>query len=148
MLDAMIIDAWTAFEVLTEDIFEIFHQLYPTAVPDASDADKVGFRSRGRIRKSYEKFIKDLNINTALKSTEIDAIALVRNVLVHCGGIADSEFRTGVSVTPLLVHYASLNNGDMIHIDGDVLRPIIDNYVTNTCLFISAADDKIQSGTI
>ena len=138
ILFGMIVDSWTAFEVLSEDLFTALQILKPGLVMGSK---AVGFRSRGRIRDSYKKWVKDPAIDAALRDKAIDAIALLRNVLVHASGVADDDFVVGVKTTPLLNVYSSLNDGDEVKVYGDVVKLILDNYIEAALSFLTAVDN-------
>ena len=151
LLRGIIVQSWTAFEALSENLFLCAETEAKT--PPARQTVKPGkrpkesFRSRDRIRDAYKfGFVIDgEKINTPLSDLCIDALALLRNVIVHKTARADKDFRDGVSVpTPLLSHYSGLGDGDPIVLDGGVVRSIVSPVIQRSYSVIEAVDVWIK----
>ena len=79
---------------LTRGGFDLSHRMGDLMVM----AKRVKFDSLSGVRSAYslafsEKHkINPLHIDNALASVSLDALAITRNAIVHCGGIADDEY--------------------------------------------------------
>jgi hypothetical protein len=124
ILRLTIINTWSYFECLAEDLVLSSVKKHATRFSHVASDKSWRFRSRDQIRKSYKQAFKpeDPDILTAVYSDGIEALALLRNVLVHKAGIADNDFRTGAAASPLLTPFRPLNDGDEIELDGEVVR--------------------------
>jgi hypothetical protein len=127
LLKSVIIQAWTSFEVLSEDLINGAKAEYPTFFSGV-DFSTFRFRSRKRIRAAYRiTFADDLNICAAVNHDSVDALALLRNVLVHKAGIADHDFTDGIPTSSLLSPFSGVKEGQPIEINGTVMRSIVDS---------------------
>lgn len=123
----MIIQAWTAFEVLLADLVRRMQRVHNTLLPQG----KFGFDSRLRFRESYRKVFNDAGINAILNDPIIDALALVRNVLVHANGLADERFlsvkENAYPVNPILKqHFPNMILGAKVSLNGEIVRAIME----------------------
>lgn len=132
ILQLMVIQAWTAFEVMTDHLWRAATRERPSLLAKLSNTQrgKLGFRSRKKIRESYKMtFTVDGDpIQKLLSSQTVDELALIRCVLVHSAGNVDQWFiddSFGVT-TPMATHYRALGIGAEIQLKGDETRRLID----------------------
>ena len=96
LVQSVVVQAWGAFEVLCDDLWKDVDKAKPHLRQAMSNGQikELSFRSRGKIRKSYESLFKtdDSEIRAALAPTAIDALAVMRNLLVHSNGHIDDFF--------------------------------------------------------
>lgn len=130
----MLLSTWTAFEVLAEDLVLEAIKEHPQCFRFLTGKEKWGFRSRRRIRESYKIAFPtdDGDIVSAVNSDDMEALALLRNVLVHKRGRADKDFRDGVSdfmrerpASKLLSSFVTLQDNDAVIVTGETIRSII-----------------------
>lgn len=109
ILEAMVISAWTAFEVLAEDLHSNVLRERPSLDTRNSwtkeEKSNSSFSSRSKIANDYRfTFRKDNgDILASLDNPAVHALAILRNVLIHSGGKIDAGFqkhRTGFEVYP------------------------------------------------
>ncbi len=131
LLQTMVIQAWTAFEVVVEDLWKAAVGEHPSlvaAVPAEKRHNVFKFRSRKAFRASYEKTFQtdDSHIRSILGGSDIDALALVRNVLVHLAGKTDNEFKDqSKGIVKLAVWQVAPGNTE-IEFTGAFTRELID----------------------
>lgn len=138
-LKLLCVQAWTAFEVLIEDLhWQVIDEnpsLFSMAVMERHQRGrqkikgaKFTFRSRENFRDAYAfTFDNDAEISAAIGSNDLDAIVVVRNLLVHRNGVADLTFiRDDLADAPQLVKLFNPSLGAPLHFDGVVARTIID----------------------
>jgi hypothetical protein len=126
LLKSIVVQSWTAIEVLTEELYAETENQFPKNFAHLSK--KPRFRSRDAFRETYRRAFGNNapDIFAALNDTSIDALALLRNVIVHKSGLADEDFRKGVALTPLLSRFSRLRPDGLIVLDGELVRSILD----------------------
>jgi len=147
LLQTIIIQAWSTFELLAEDLYKNVIRCGFSSVSSYTDKERkqnrLGFRSRERIRKTYAFIFKidNSNIKSILSSNFIDALALVRNVLVHTGGIIDDDFLTGAKTIPQLSDFYNLGIGKEIFLTGGWIRALVDPPIAIGFELLNSVDD-------
>jgi len=147
LLNSVIILSWSAFEVLVEDLLLESIKEHPTSFSHVLKPEKLRFRSRDYIRKSYAIAFpnNDAAIIATLNNQSVDALALVRNLLIHKGGIVDDTFlKDSVGVSGLS-GFASLLPGAAIQIDGLLVISVVDPVIKCGYQLLKAVDDWIKS---
>lgn len=144
LLRSVIVQSWLAFEVLSEDLW---HGVMDENSTLLTKPKQVKFRSRFWIRTTYtDTFTADnAALIAVLADTAIDALALVRNVIVHKAGNADRDFLTGCQTTPSLSSFSNLNPKDPIFVDGVVFRSIVADGLTAGYELIVAVDAWLRA---
>ena len=149
LLQTIIIQAWSAFEVLSEDLYKNSIKENLTSISEFTRKEAnqhfLGFASRERIRNTYPFVFKSYNseITRPLVSTDIDALALVRNVLVHKAGVIDQMFMDGSAMVPQLASFRSLGLGTEIQITGPWVRTLVDPVIPIGYDLLNAVDSWI-----
>ena len=98
-LEGMVIQAWTAFEVLAEDLHKRAIRMRPKLDTRSTwHGDKrgnSGYRSRGKVANYYRWTfpVDNADILAVVDNSAVHALAILRNSLVHCGGIIDPGFQ-------------------------------------------------------
>ena len=95
ILQSVVIQAWTAFEVLAEDLWTRVLRLRPKLETRTKDEKRwSGPRSRMKIANLYRFTFRADNaaIMRAVNGHRVHALAMARNVLVHNGGFIDKSF--------------------------------------------------------
>ena len=109
-------------------------------------AERVKFTSISGIRSAYslsflEKYnVRPREIDKALSSRSLDALALVRNVIVHRAGKADDEYidkQTQFPNVPILM------NNERVNLDSKTSRSLIDPVVEISLQLIKAVNSWI-----
>src|SRR5262249_50760710 len=133
LLKSIIIQAWTAIEVLCEDLWNKSLKAGSSCLtrPTEKEIDKhrLGFRSRTRIRETY-KFVFKLDnteIMEVLDEPDLDAVAVLRNVLIHKSGIIDATFIKDSKNIQQLQEFRKLNLN--IKLNAEIVRNLIDPIV-------------------
>ncbi len=148
LLQSSIKDAWTAIEVLAEDLLTTVMLNFPSCFHKViwdKDRGEPRFRSRSGIKVAYQKAfpVDDEKIKEALQSDGIDALALLRNVLVHKGGLADDDFKDGAKDNPLLVALRAFDDRQPLKIDGEIIKAVIEPAARAGCDLLLAVDTWI-----
>ena len=131
LVQTMIIQAWTAFEVMVEKLWNAAVKERPRLVAAMSNKERgrFGFRSRERIRMSYQNTfkVKAHTIHRELASRSIDMLALMRCVLVHSAGVIDDWFIKDSASIPEASSFVALGVGAKISFTGGLARSLIDS---------------------
>jgi len=131
LLRSMVTHAWTAFEVLAEDLHSGVRQKHPECFPSNLLSKKYGFRRLESMCGSYETlFWDDAKVKAVARSTEIKSIALLRHLLVHKNGVVDQMFLDQCSQNPVVTRFAAFELGDEVLINGEMVRNLVEP-VTN-----------------
>ena len=146
LLKALVIQAWATFEAMTKELWESvanssnlsFHR------PQRGEKDVIGFSSKDKIRNSYDLGFNDPAIACHLHRQKIDALALLRNVLVHHGGKVDQIFKSAASHHPSLKELSSLPDGTVIPVTGPMVISVIEPAINSGYGLIAAVDDWIE----
>ena len=99
LLQTVIIQTWIAFEVLAEDLLKRVLKRRPSLDTRLSwhgdERQQSGYRSRGKIANYYRWTFRTDNadILAVVDTSAIHALAILRNSLVHCGGLVDKDFQ-------------------------------------------------------
>lgn len=104
--------------------------------------ERVPFTSLKVIREAYSvAFSKRYDaIDSALASPALDALSVVRNVLVHRAGVADEAYRrrsNGLLTIP------KANLGEVIGLDGEIVAGLVDPMLESVSALIKAVDQWI-----
>ena len=131
LVQTMIVQAWTAFEIITDHLYRAVKKTRPRLYAELSNKKKkaIGFSSRRKIRDSYAILIQpeDEAIRDVLKNSAIDALALVRCLIVHAGGKVDDWFIDDSEDVAEVAHYRGLPEGTQIEIPCSYARKLIDD---------------------
>jgi hypothetical protein len=155
-LSAQVTGIWTAFEALSEDLWEATVNTHPRGLAELKGTKKSGRADEDRsirldllqkydydvsasmgtvlkgkysfdtlegIRRAYADagFEDDQKIKDIMADRALDALALVRNLIVHSGGIIDEQFlRRKADLPP----EAIANVGDQMPMDGALVEKL------------------------
>ena len=157
VLQSAVIQAWTAFEVLAEDLHSFTRQAYSMYFRPEDYASKYYFQKRDKMRFSYERaFMNDSDIGAALGDRKIDELSLLRNLIVHNRGIVDEKFRQQcedaiqfVHSTPentiLLKEWSNLPIQHEFMFDGLLVRSVLDGTQAAAYQLLSAVDKWVTT---
>jgi hypothetical protein len=145
LLESMIIQSWTAFEVLVDHLWRAAIAKKPdllNSIP-SNARRSIGFRSRSKIRFSYkETFRTDKRwIETILESHAIDSLALIRCVLVHSSGTIDDWFMRDSKDISEVESFRAIGVGNKIALTGEMTRSLIDPVTVIGFELLQAVDD-------
>jgi len=145
VLKSALIQSWTAFEVLAEDLWKAAVSERPNLESALTEKEKraMGFRSRRKIRLAYQFTFKhnDVAIRSALKPSALDVLVVVRNVIVHSSGKVDDFFKRDSAGLSELDHFGILPIGTAIAFDGVFVRSVIDCALPCGYALLKAIDD-------
>jgi hypothetical protein len=140
-----LIQSWTAFEVLAEDLWRGSITECPSleAPLTKKEEREMGFRSRRKIRLAYQSTFKHdaAAIRSALEPFSIDVLAVVRNVIVHSSGNVDDFFKKDSAGLSELNHLRVFPTGTAIPFDGEFVRSIIDRAFPCGYALLKAVDE-------
>lgn len=150
ILQSMVIQAWTAFEVLAEDIWKRVNTKRPklrAGITNRCWRKECGFRSTLKLSNTYRHTFRHDNVDilAAIDNTTVKALALARNVLVHSGGQIDEMFikqRVGI---PELRCIRGKKKGYSITFTGPLVRRLIDPTVVKGFDLVRAVDQWLIS---
>lgn len=162
-LEGMVILAWTAFEVLAEDLWKGVAKARPSLDTRKSWPKKwqhaPGFRARSKIANLYRWTFKTDNssILSVVDNSAVHSLAIVRNALIHSGGRIDELFqkdRKGILVPPpgsSLLPIPELKRikgkriGYKIPFDGEMVRYFIDPVTPLGFQLVKAVDEWLTT---
>ena len=126
-LKSIIIQSWTAVEVLVEDLIAECIKDYPNTFTHFNLSDHK-FRTRDQFRTAYKKaFTHDyVSIRSHTKSGYFNALALLRNVIVHKGSKADVEFLGPAKKIDALSQFHAHDVGHAVEPHGETVRMVVD----------------------
>lgn len=130
VLKTVIILAWGSFETLVEDLHSGVLEESPTLFAHTA-GKKFRFRTREAFQGTYShSFQNDAVIDGLLKNQALDAVALIRHLLVHKSGVVDAMYKRDSGGVPLLAEFASVKIGEPIRISGksvlNMVNPALD----------------------
>ncbi len=126
-LSAMVTGMWTAFEVLAETVWCATDAARPALKQALKGQKQIGHRSTLGIRRRYRlTFAVDAtDILNIVDDSKIEALALIRNIIVHLGGKRDAEFNTRGTTVPELCYFLKPNAPEKIKLTGPVVLNLI-----------------------
>ena len=140
LLNAILVDAWTTFEVLAQDIHKRVRSLHSECFPHLNGTETFTFLKREPLRASYSTaFRGDGGIKMAINEQCVDALSLVRNLIVHKAGVVDQIFKDRCKEKHL-TKWASLPLDQRFEPDGDIVRRLIDPNMKCACRLIKTVD--------
>lgn len=145
LLKAIVIQTWTAFEVLLGDLVKRLQITHPKVIPPGN----FSFTTRLKFRASYQKAFNDSAINAILDHECIDATALLRNVLVHANGRADDRFlsvkENAYPVNKTLQKwFPALTMGDEVLLNGEIVREVTEPCLQQGSALAAAVDGWLK----
>ena len=147
LLKSILIQAWTAFEVLAEDLHCGAREKHPECfTSNICSAKGYHFRRLGSLKESYKKaFGNDFNINAVIESKEVKALAVVRHLLVHRNGIVDQAFLNQCSESPVVTNFSAFAANQEVLITGSMVRLLVDPTVRLGYKLIQSVDEWMTS---
>jgi hypothetical protein len=128
LLKSIVTQSYTALEILIGDLYQKSRIKYEHLFP----AKKYTFASRARFRKAYKETFSDAALDSILLHDSVEALCLLRNVIVHKSGVTDTEFMSndrkypGYPFCDLLKRlWPGLTEGKEIPLDGAKVSEII-----------------------
>ena len=103
---------------------------------------KFDFSILGKTRAAYSAafWSYSSDIDEALSDRALDALNLVRNLLVHNAGVADQQYLNGIAGTPAPL----LGVNVQLQLDGEIVRSLVNPVVQRAVELIKAVDQWIQ----
>lgn len=142
-----IIQSWTAFEVLAEDLNcgarEKHSECFP---PHVLTGKRYTFRRLEALCASFRRaFCDDAHINAVVRSKEVKALALLRHLLVHKGGLVDQQFLNQCSEDPVVNEFSMFGLNQEIKINGGMVRSLVDPCIRRGYELIQLVNDWIMA---
>ena len=158
LLKSAIIHAWTAYEVLAEDLWKGVVKKRPSLDNQKGWTDKqrgnAKFQNRHGIANFYRwTFSHDnLDIISVVDNPAIHALAILRNALVHSAGKIDERFqkdREGIKVfgssikinIPQLDQIRGKKEGYELKFNGAMVRSLVDPAVSLGFQLVKSVDE-------
>jgi len=140
---SVIIQSWTAFEVLAEDLNcgarEKHSDCFP---PSVLTGKRYTFRRLEALYKSFERaFCDDAGINAVVSSREIKALAVLRHLLIHKGGVVDKVFLDQCLEKPVVQDFSMFGLGREVTINGEMVRSLVDPVIKRGYELIQRTDN-------
>ena len=141
---------WTAFETLSADLWRRVSTSGHSAirVPTPKELEeKISFITRSKILRSYRfLFPKDrIAFRSCLAGDDVNALAVMRNVLVHSAGVIDGGFMVQGSKVPMLMPFIALGIDAKIELDGSLVRDLVCPIIAKGFDLVSAIDNWLQT---
>jgi hypothetical protein len=145
LLQSLIIQVWTAIEVLAEELHSKSRSMYPKCFQPTLPAEKYRFRRLESLCEAYDKAFSDSGISACVRSKEIKAIALLRHLLVHNRGVVDQTHIDQRSQPEIVSNFDAFSITQRILVDGEMVRILVDDGVRRTYELLILADTWIQN---
>ncbi|MDB6120576.1 MAG: hypothetical protein JWO08_4357 [Verrucomicrobiaceae bacterium] len=99
------------------------------------------------IQRAYkDAFHKDGDrVRAAISNKAFEALAVIRNILVHKQGKADRKFLKECKGLPGMEKWAALNEGDKIQLQGEDVGSLVSASFIGGCALISAVDEWLTA---
>ncbi len=138
-----IIQSWTAFEVLAEDLNcgarEKHSECFPSNVLTGKS---YTFRRLEALCESFKRaFCDDAHINAVVRSKDVKTLALLRHLLVHKGGFVDQQFLSQCSEEPVVNEFSMFGLDQEIKMNGGMVRSLVDPCTRRGYELIKLVDD-------
>ena len=144
LLNAIIVQAWTSFEVLFSELHKLSRTEHPACFHHLDPALTFDFQKRETIRLSYKNAFRDNGrIKNVLNEQCVDALALLRNLIVHKGGVVDGMFHRSCEDAHLIA-WADLPVPSQFPVSGKTVRSLIDPNAKCACRLIKSVDKWIS----
>ena len=142
-----VIQSWTAFEVLAEDLNCSAREKHDECFPRSVLAGRrYTFRRLEALCKSFKTaFCDDGRINAVVGSKEVKALALLRHLLVHKAGIVDQRFLDQCLEKPAVNEFTAFGRGQDIKINGEMVRSLIDPCIRSGYGLIQLVDEWLTA---
>lgn len=140
LLNAMLIQAWTTYEVLVKQLLPKCIKGNPECFSLPADKEPFSFLSIEKIRKSYKiGFQSSGRIQNILHDECVDSLCMIRNLLVHDSGIVNQAFldKCAKKHCP---GWAKLPLGQTYQPTGFAVKSLADAMVKNGCRLIKTVD--------
>ncbi len=145
LLSSQIIGAWTAFEVLAQDLCNASLANYPHLFTHIGTGKQFSFQKLETIRNAYQDIFPNASeINSPINDICIDALATARNLLVHQAGRIDKKFKKDCK-NRYLTEWEALPEGSNFECTGDMIVSLFDRVVTCECRLINAVANHLSS---
>lgn len=140
LLKAIIIQSWTAIEVSREDLLTNVMNDHKALFTNHNPR-KISFHRPETVVAAYEEaFQNNPRIITLIKNSSFEALAGIRNKLVHNGGKIDEKFRTLTENNIHLKQFTNYNLGGLIRFDGEIVRDSVNPAFTNHYQLVQEVD--------
>jgi len=137
VLKSFLIQSWSAFEVLTKNLW---HHVKALNDPRFIVPNKPRFASLESIQQTYAKSFNNTDITKYINDSHIKPLSKLRNVFVHNHGLVDENFKKGLEDYPELSRYFQLQEGEEILIEGGLAKSIVEQTFTSANRLIIAVD--------
>lgn len=146
VVKSSIIESWTAFEVLAEDLHTYARQKHPECFSKEALQAKYRFRTERTLPVAYATaFEKTAAIDNSVWNPEVKTHALVRHLLVHRRGIVDDGLITQRQLTPATPELFQYKEGDEIVVVGQMARLLIDRTTESAYKLILAVSEWLAA---
>jgi len=152
LLGGVIIQTWTAYESMAEDLHVAARKKHPSSFSPSAIKGEYYFRSEKTLIDAYKKAFNDSAINAAVWNPDSKALAMLRHLLIHKRGIVDDQFikqcagknKPGKVVNPVVTDFLTNKEGDEIPIDGKLVFSLVDRLMTAGYKLISTVDGWLK----
>ena len=142
ILKSVIIQAWSAFEVLAEDLHRLSREKHAPLFRSEAVSARYNFRGLKSLNAAFVKlFCRDSRIQNVVGSKEIKAVAVLRHLLVHKNGIIDRRFLEQCSEHPVVTDFAMFKEQQEVLINGEMVRSLVDPALRHGFELIRLVDD-------
>jgi hypothetical protein len=114
---------------------------------------KVDFTTLYDIRRAYSlafdyrkvgRKVTDA-VDESLSDTALDALAQVRNIIVHKAGITDTEYETHRTTLPTM---PQVEKGQQVLLNGEKVRDLVTPVVASCVKLLTSIDSWLDSGSV
>ncbi|HEX4083610.1 MAG TPA: hypothetical protein VHY22_01765, partial [Chthoniobacteraceae bacterium] len=143
LLQGVVIQMWTAFEVMVGDLLTGIATGFPSKFPGLA-ARSLNFASRESFRNAYLRaFPPSLAaIHNPLNDLSVNAICLLRNSFVHSGGLVDQIFKDGCQECGL-TKWAGMAINTKFDLDGEIIETHVERLISSSLSLLSSVDSQL-----
>lgn len=141
-LKSIVIQSWTVFEVLYTDLLKNVVAAYPKKLLHVQKVDSV--QRLSLLRQKYKEAFDVEQINNAIGDQCVDALSILRNVLVHKSGMVDSDFKRKCKEAHL-TYWASLPYNKEVFIDGEQAADLFNRNTACAVKVIRRVDEWLSA---
>ncbi len=128
LLQSIIVQAWTAFEILAGDLTNGVCRLNPQSF-SGGRLPKKGFNVK-RMESLYDSFRiafpDEPDIKSKIEDPAIKALGLLRHLIAHKNGIVDQKHIEQCGQSPLVDSFSSFNENEKVLLTGRFVRDLVD----------------------
>ena len=147
LVQSVAILAWSAFEVLCEDLHTFVREECPTHFKTSPiQHGDYKFRRMDGVPGAYKRlFAGEAKIIAEIENSDVRALGLLRHLLVHKNGKVDQKHLDQRKDPPAATQLDQFGLGTYVELDGDSVRSLIDPVTKHAFNLILEVDSWLEA---